>query len=110
MNNEPQGVLGVSACMGNDSWEYYISVASDLPLPDDLPDLCEYTVPACTWAVFPGKGMMPLSIQELEKRIVTEWLPTSGYEYANAPDIEVYLNPDPMNAEFEVWLPVVKKS
>lgn len=109
-NNEPQGVLGVSACMGEDQWEYFISVASDLPLPEDLSDLCEYTVPACTWAVFPGKGAMPLAIQELEKRIVTEWLPSSGYEYANAPDIEAYLNADPKNAEYEVWLPVVKKS
>jgi AraC family transcriptional regulator len=53
---------------------------------------------------------MPTSIQELEKRIVTEWLPASGYEYANAPDIEVYLNADPQNSEFEVWLPIVKKS
>ncbi len=25
---------------------------------------------------------MPHAIQELQKRIVTEWLPTSGYEYA----------------------------
>ncbi len=48
-------------------------------------------------------------IQELERRIVTEWLPTSGYEYGNAPDVEVYLNPDPENARFEVWIPVVKR-
>lgn len=48
-------------------------------------------------------------IQELERRIVTEWLPTSGYEYGNAPDIEVYLNPDPQNAQYEVWIPVFKK-
>lgn len=40
---------------------------------------------------------------------MTEWLPTSGYEYGSAPDIEVYLNPDPENAEYEVWIPVVKK-
>ena len=105
----PDAVLGVSACMGEEAWEYYISVASDLPIPGDFPDLCEYTVPACTWAVFPGKGTMPNSIQELEKRIVTEWLPASGYEYANAPDIEVYLNADPQNAKFEVWLPIIKK-
>ena len=110
ISGEPSGILGVSACMGDGPWEYYISVASNLPMPDDFPDLCEYTVPACTWAIFPGKGAMPTSIQELEKRIVTEWLPASGYEYANAPDIEVYLNADPQNSEFEVWLPIVKKS
>ena len=110
ITGEPNGILGVSACLGEEAWEYYISVTSDLPIPEDFPDLCAYTVPASTWAVFPGKGTMPVSIQELEKRIVTEWLPASGYEYANAPDIEVYQNADPQNAVFEVWLPIVKKS
>ena len=69
----------------------------------------EHMIPACTWAVFPGKGAMPGSIQELEQRIFTEWLPTSGYEYANAPDIEVYLEPVPQDARFQVWVPVTRK-
>ncbi|MFA6856809.1 MAG: GyrI-like domain-containing protein [Treponema sp.] len=47
-------------------------------------------------------------IQLLEKRIVTEWLPSSGYEYDNGPDIEVYLTHDPKHAKYEVWIPVVK--
>ena len=46
--------------------------------------------------------------KDLERRIVTEWLPTSGYEYDNGPDIEVYLEPDPSQARFEVWIPVVR--
>lgn len=37
-----------------------------------------------------------------------EWLPTSGYEYVNAPDIEVYLNADPEHTKYEVWIPVDK--
>ena len=65
-------------------------------------------VPAATWAIFPGEGTNQ-SIQELERRIVTEWLPTSGYEYGSAPDVEVYISPDPQNAQYEVWIPVVKK-
>ena len=60
------------------------------------------------WAIFSGEGNNQ-SIQELEKKIVTEWLPTSGYEYGNAPDIEVYLNADPEHAQYEVWIPVSKK-
>lgn len=48
-------------------------------------------------------------IQELGRRIVIGRLSTFGYEYDNAPDIEVYLNPDPANAQFEVWIPVRKK-
>ena len=61
-----------------------------------------------THIVFPGGGT-GRSIQELEQRIVTEWLPTSGYEYADGPDVEVYLDPDPQNTQYEVWIPVIKK-
>lgn len=106
MNSNSKGVLGVCVCMESlDEWQYYIAVETNKEVPEGLH---EYIIPACTWAVFPGKGAMPSSIQEVEKRIITEWLPTSGYEYADAPDIELYLNADPNNAEFEVWVPVKK--
>lgn len=105
MDAEPKGILGVSACGEGQNWRYYISVATDAETDGELE---EFIVPKADWAIFEGKGTN-LSIQELEKRIVTEWLPGSGYEYGNAPDIEVYLNPDPQNAIYEVWIPVVKK-
>lgn len=104
MNSEPMGVLGVSIC-NDENWRYFIAVASNSEIDNTLE---EHIVPAATWAIFSGCGE-GRSIQELEKRIITEWLPTSGYEYANAPDIEVYLNDDPQNAQYEVWIPVVKK-
>jgi AraC family transcriptional regulator len=101
MDTPIKGLLGVSVCNDEEAWKYYIAVASTA----ENSGFDDYTVPASTWAVFPGSGTNQ-SIQELERRIVTEWLPTSGYEYANAPDIEVYLNPDPQNAQYEVWIPV----
>ena len=104
MDQPPMGVLGVSLCNDTQSGRYYIAVATS----QEKSGFKEYVVPAATWAVFPGEGTNQ-SIQELERRIVTEWLPTSGYEYANAPDVEVYLNPDPDNAKYEVWIPVVKR-
>ncbi|HEZ7985864.1 MAG TPA: AraC family transcriptional regulator [Ruminococcus sp.] len=104
MDTPPMGVLGVSTCNDTESWKYYIAVSTS-QAKDDLE---EYIVPTATWAIFSGTGTNQ-SIQELEQRIITEWLPTSGYEYANAPDIEVYLNPDPQNAQYEVWIPVSKK-
>lgn len=104
MDAMPMGLLGVSACNDVEQWKYFIAVSST----KETTEFEEYIVPAATWAIFAGTGTN-LSIQELEQRIVTEWLPTSGYEYANAPDIEVYLNPDPENAQYEVWLPVKKK-
>lgn len=104
MDAPPMGVLGVSTCNDAEPWRYFIAVSSSRPAEG----FEEYTVPAATWAVFPGEGPSA-SIQELERRIVTEWLPTSGYEYGSAPDVEVYLSPDPQNSRYEVWIPVVKK-
>ncbi len=104
MDTQPYGVLGISTCNDTEPWRYYIAVSSSRAAGG----LEEYTVAGATWAVFPGTGTNQ-SIQELERRIVTEWLPTSGYEYGNAPDVEVYLNPDPENAQYEVWIPVVKR-
>ncbi|MEA4988973.1 MAG: AraC family transcriptional regulator [Anaerovorax sp.] len=107
VDGDPGGVLGISLCNEKENWKYYIAVTSNKVIDDSLE---EYTVPAATWAIFSGEGPMPHSIQEMEKRIITEWFPTSGYEYGNAPDIEVYLNADPQNAKFEIWVPVVKKA
>lgn len=104
MDVPPMGLLGVSVCNDTEQWKYFIAVAST----KNGGEFEEYTVPASTWAIFPGSGINQ-SIQELEQRIITEWLPTSGYEYADAPDIEVYLNPDPQNAQYEVWIPVRKR-
>lgn len=105
MDGSPKGLLGISNCNEAEDWRYYIAVASSQTTDDSLE---EYTVPASTWAIFEGEGTN-LSIQELERRIVTEWLPSSGYEYENVPDIEVYLNSDPQNAKYEVWIPVKRK-
>lgn len=90
-----------------EKWKYYIAVETDKEVPDGM---YEYIIPEGTWAVLPGQGPMPIAIQEIEKRIITEWLPTSGYEYADAdaPDIEVYLNQDPANSNFEVLIPIRK--
>lgn len=104
MNSNPKGLLGVSACNNEEEWKYFIAVSSTV----ETQKFEDYRIPAATWAIFSGSGTNR-TIQELEKRIITEWLPTSGYEYANAPDIEVYLTPDPQNAQYEVWIPITKK-
>lgn len=105
MDGEPKGLLGVSLCNELESWKYYIAVASSADLQTGME---ECIVPESTWAIFSGEGTN-IAIQELEKRIVTEWFPSSGYEYGSAPDIEIYINPDPANAKYEVWIPVIRK-
>lgn len=108
MGQELPGLLGVSTCMNGKDLDYYIAVATEKPAPDNM---VEYEIPAGTWAIFECIGPMPSAIQELQKRIITEWLPTFGYEYANAPDIEVYFDGDQQSADYrsEVWLPIIKK-
>lgn len=99
----PMGILGVSACDGGKFSGYYIAAATRAPAPEGME---EYSVPAGTWAVFPCCGPIPQAMQDLQRRIISEWLPSSGYEYAEAPDIEVY---SADNYHNEVWLPIVRR-
>ena len=109
MSMNTPGVLGITSGFSSEldlELEYYVAVESEQLTHQEL-DI--YEVPACTWAIFEGQGQMPKAIQDLEVRIITEWLPSSGYEYGNGPDIEKYINQNPENSLFEVWIPIVKK-
>lgn len=104
MDTKLSGLMGVSTCNEQDDWEYYIAVATS----KENESFEELVIPPSTWAVFYQEDSL-IKVQELETRIVTEWLPTSGYEYANAPEIEMYFNSNPDNARYEIWLPIVRK-
>ncbi len=109
MDREPMGVLGVSVgdWQTAGSFDYYIAASSSHLPPEGMES---YEVPACTWAIFECKGPMPASIQKMQKRIMTEWLPGSGYRYADAPDIEQYTEGDQSSEDYlcYIWVPVVK--
>ena len=104
----PNGILGVCGLENGDFSGYYIAVASSAPVPEGM---AEYTVPEATFAIFEAIGPTPAAIQSVQQRIITEWLPSSGYEYAPAPDIEVYSDGDQSSESYysEVWLPIIKK-
>lgn len=105
--SEPVGILGVSLCEGGEFSGYFMAVATEKSCPEGLE---EYFVPTGTWAVFECCGAMPDAMKKLQQRIVSEWLPTSGYEYAPAPDIEVYFDGDKTKPDYhsQVWLPIIK--
>ena len=74
MNGQPAGLLGVSFPNEDGTDKYCICVATTAPLQEGLE---EFEVPETTWAIFKGCGKdMPM--QELQVKIVNEWLPTSG--------------------------------
>ena len=74
-------------------------------------ETCE--IPAHTWAVFPCRGPMPTALQEVNRRIFSEWLPASRYELSEGYNIEYYSDAavykdgtgDP-EYYAEVWIPV----
>lgn len=110
----PFGLLGLSVYNTDkedpQKFDYYIAAATTKETPKDM---CEYTVPACTWAVFPTTRE---NSGKTQFDIVTKWAPQSDYELINsgyetgnivsgAPDIEVHSQGD----EVEIWVAVRKK-
>ncbi len=108
MGKEPSGLLEVMIPDENtESWRYLISVATDAPIEESLE---EYIVDDYTWAIFSYEGKTIEETQDLGKRVISEWLPTSGYEYDNGPDISVHAKDGTAGAILEYWLPVKKPS
>ncbi|MDR3121026.1 MAG: AraC family transcriptional regulator [Clostridiales bacterium] len=110
INKEPLGLLGVCVMPpdGGAAFDYYIAAPTDKPAPEGM---AEYVIPASQYAIFESVGPLPHTLQNLTQRVFTEWLPTSGYEYGNAADIEVYSDGDTAAKDYkaEVWVPIVKK-
>ncbi|MGP4074699.1 AraC family transcriptional regulator [Halobacillus sp. K22] len=103
-----QGLLGVCVDKSHlkaNMMDYWIASAHDGELPENFSKL---ELPASKWAVFEVHGPMPLSIQNVWKQIYSEWFPSSGYEHAGTPDLEVYSEGDPFSEDYysEIWIPV----
>ena len=106
------GVAGVSgeADMKNQEFSYFIAIetpADRAGLPDGARDL---TVPAATWGVFESHGPIPEAIQGVMQRIYGEWFPSSGWEHAEAPELEIYSAGDIRDPNYysEIWMPLQK--
>ena len=89
--------------------EFFYMIAVEKPEKYKTNDLEVYQVPASLWAVFECWGKVPESIVKSEIYAFTEWLPSSGYEHAKAPEMEVYFPGTDGTTEqcyCEFWLPV----
>jgi AraC family transcriptional regulator len=106
------GVAGVSAEPDMEAGEFTYFIAIETPADrSGLPEGCrDVPVPAATWAIFEARGPIPEAIQDLMPRIFREWFPTSGWEHADAPELEIYSPGDVRDPNYysEIWIPLRK--
>jgi AraC family transcriptional regulator len=107
----PMGLLGV--CMPFDTLQEQFTylIAAEKTSDEPLADTEVIEIPAATWAVFEAIGPMPHAIQNVWERIYSEWFPSTGYEHAAAPELEVYLDGNVNDPDYrsEIWIPIIKK-
>ena len=106
------GIMGYRDT-GKDTMPYMIGVVD---FEDELNVPEEYTLvsgKSFTWVVFRTEehyeSEVTEKIQELWRRIFQEWFPSSGYEHAEGPEMELYYTADDDRFFSEVWIPIIKK-
>lgn len=105
------GVLGICMEFAPQMDELTYVIGIEKPEEEPVEGLVEKEIPAAAWAVFKAVGPMPGAIQKVWKRIFSEWFPSTGYEHADAPELEVYLPGNPNDEDYgsEVWIPIIEK-
>ncbi|MEK4029673.1 MULTISPECIES: AraC family transcriptional regulator [Bacillaceae] len=106
-----KGILGICVDKRNtkpDSMEYWIAAACEGHASDKPGNFLSMEIPAAKWAIFEVHGPMPHSMQNAWKQIFSEWFPSSGYEHAGAPELEVYSAGNPTSPDYysEIWIAV----
>jgi AraC family transcriptional regulator len=106
------GMYGICFDENKDSKSFKYIIADNYEPDREIPDgYVTKTFPAITWAVFPCKGAMPTSLQDVNTRIWNEWLPNCReYELAGNYNVEMYSDGDMRSSDYysEIWIPVKK--
>jgi len=107
------GMYGICVDASMESQDFRYLIADDCAPDATVPEgFTKEIIPALTWAIFEGKGPMPHALQQLNRRIYEEWLPTNEqYALGAGYGIEYYTCGDTSAEEygFEIWLPVQAK-
>lgn len=105
--------INIDESMNGNEFEYLI--ADNYNSAVDIPEgFVTKVIPEYHWAVFTCRGAMPQAMQEVHRKIFSEWLPNCrDYEIAAGYCIEVYSDPAecPKGTQdetyySEIWIPV----
>lgn len=109
----PNVSLGICGDAQDDGSFRYVAgcqVSADVPVPDGM---TTYDVPAATYVVVTQRGEMSDEQHGLHAAVnfvYREWLPQSGYQRADTPDLEWYderFHPGQEDSEMDVYTPIV---
>lgn len=106
------GMMGICCSEMSYTSEWKYGIGCEEKYVKDIPDGFEiWDIEANTWAIFTCVGAMPNAIQDMWKRIYSEWLPNSNYELLPTYDIELYTDGDNSSKDYvsEVWIAVKEK-
>lgn len=106
------GTFGACIDMDGKDFDYWIA---DLYKPwEDVPEGLETCqIPGSLWAEFACRGPLPDSLQSVNTKIWSEWLPSlQGYELAGQYNLEVYGPPTEKPEDYVsyIWIPLKKKN
>jgi len=90
-----------------------IQIGAEARAGEEYPELTRFEIPAHTWAVFTARGTLNQKVHPVTQtltRVMSEWLPSSGFELFEGMQVEVYGPGDTMKDDYvtELWLPVRK--
>lgn len=113
MSSEKPPVCGIfGICMDEQDKDFEYLIADNYIPWNEIPEGCvTKVIPASTWAVFPCRGPLPQTLQDVNTRMWTQWLPNcKNYRLAANMNIEVYGPPTEKPEDYycEIWLPVEK--
>lgn len=104
------GMYGVCLDCNDEGFEYVIA-DNYMPCQEIPEGYITRTIPAGFWAVFPCRGPLPKSLQDVNTKIWNEWLPNcKNYKLSGNYNIEMYTPPceNPEENYCEIWVPVEK--
>ena len=106
-----KGMFGVCSDMDGTNFDYWIA---DLYMPwEEYPQECStHQIPEGLWALFKCVGPLPGSMQSVNTKIWSEWLPSlKEYELAGNYSLEFYLPPakNPADTVSYICIPLKKE-
>lgn len=96
------------------SGETVVHIGAEARENEDYPELTRFDIPAHKWAVFTCRGTLNQNVHPIAQtmtRVLSEWLPSSGYDPIQGVTLETYGPGSTQSDDYfcELWLPVKER-